>query len=146
MPFNAQDYFEAAKERVGEARQCYEQRQYVVAHYLAGLAVECLLRAYRVRRDPRFDARHDLNLLRKQASFCDFVAPRRVVEVSSSLSTILARWANDDRYRSETALRRKMKGAGLDRGVKGDFLKENSRVIVDAALAVVTEGVRQWVP
>lgn len=144
MAFSAWEYMQAARERSNEAHQCYERGLYVVAHYLAGLSVECLFRAYRVQKDQRFDARHDLHLLRKRSSFYEFIPIHRVVDVSTALHEVALRWSNDDRYRSKDALRRKLKNAKLDRGIRGDFLKENCGAIVQAALLLVSIGGHKW--
>ena len=63
MTFGASDYKIAAEEHVSAARELYVRQRYVLAHYVAGLAVECMLRAYRGRIDPVFYGRHDLYLL-----------------------------------------------------------------------------------
>lgn len=146
MAFNAQDYLDAAKERVEDSRSCFEREQYAVAHYLAGLAVECLLRAYRLRHDSQFDARHDLVMLRRQSQFYSFIPFEDSVKLNASFTALAIRWSNDDRFRSEPALRRKLKRANLDRGIKGDYLKANCRTMVDAALLIVATGGRRWRP
>ena len=40
-----------------------KQRRYSVAVYLAGVAVECLLLACRIRKNPEFESRYDLRSL-----------------------------------------------------------------------------------
>ena len=69
MNFRAEDYFRAATERMQQARGIYEAgKSYALAMYCAGLAVECLLRAFRWNKDPSFEGRHDLeDLLRASA-------------------------------------------------------------------------------
>ena len=47
MSFNAEVYLTAARERLAEAKDLYNSRRYGLSHYVGGLAVECLLRAYR---------------------------------------------------------------------------------------------------
>jgi len=46
MRIEAADYVEAANERLAEANLLYEKTHYALALYVAGVAVESLLRAY----------------------------------------------------------------------------------------------------
>jgi hypothetical protein len=49
---NADDYRIAAGVRIATARMWYDLRRYGASGYLVGVAVECILRAYRLRLDP----------------------------------------------------------------------------------------------
>lgn len=60
MKVTAESYLEAAMAHVEATRTLLENHQFPLSNYLAGLAVECLLRAYSHRLDDTFDARHDL--------------------------------------------------------------------------------------
>ena len=144
MSFNAEDYLCAAKEHVHGARELYSMRRYVLAHYVAGLAVECLFRAYRRRIDKTFDERHDLRLLEKVCGFSDIVPDGQRKIISAALGDVVARWRNDHRYRSEESLRRFLKEKRLSLKIQGDFVKENSRRIVNAALQLVNLGDTSW--
>jgi HEPN domain-containing protein len=55
MDFTADDYYRAALERMSQAHYLYRQGQgtYALAMYAAGLAVECNLRAFLLRRGKR---------------------------------------------------------------------------------------------
>src|ERR1035438_940747 len=99
MAHTAETYREAAGEMASLARDLHSREQYAVAHYLAGLAVECVLRAYRVRRDPQFDSRHDIIELVKEAKFYDFVPDESQAKVTEAVHTVARRWSNDHRYR-----------------------------------------------
>ena len=146
MAIVADTYRRAALERAHEAYELHEREAYGLAHYVAGLAVECMLRAYRVRDDPQFDARHDLKQLCKAASFYQFIPEddETQVKMSAAVNEVARRWRNNHRYRDDLELRHWLKDAGLDQGVKGDLLKASSRQIVNAALEVVAVGGRRW--
>ena len=144
MSFTAEIYLAAAQERAPEAKRLYDLRRYVLAHYVAGVAVECLLRAYRFRRNPEFDSRHDLYNLYFASGLQAVLKPEESYKAYAALVVTSFRWANDFRYRSEPDLRRHLKRIGADRGIKGDFVKENARRIVQAASALVTIGVTAW--
>ena len=142
--FTAGVYLVAAQEHITAAMELHETGRYVLAHYVAGLSVECIFRAYRHRIDPQFDERHDLYELYKAAQFDEIVPEGREEEIGVALTEVVRRWNNDFRFRSETSLRSYLKRAHLDRGIRGNFLKESSRRIVNAAFALVDLGVCQW--
>jgi hypothetical protein len=51
MGWQSEDDYKAALERIREARFLHDHGYFVVAMYLLGLAVESLLRAFRLLRD-----------------------------------------------------------------------------------------------
>src|SRR5205823_4031714 len=126
------------------ARDLYDRRHYVMAHYVAGLAVECLLRAYRFRRNPEFDSRHDLLVLCDESGFQEAVGHRKQFRVRSIIQGIAYQWNNAHRFRSDEQFRRYLKQLRVDRGIRGSFVKENTRRIVEAAGEIVALGVRSW--
>lgn len=82
MSFDADVYLAAAKERIAEAAELYDSRRYVLCHYMSGLAVECLLRAYRFRKDPEFDSRHDLFALYHASGMADQIPEAKAFVVT----------------------------------------------------------------
>jgi hypothetical protein len=144
MSFSAEGYQLAALERLDSAEKLYDGHDYVMCHYAAGLAVECILRAYRYRRDPEFDSRHDLYLLYR-ASGVDAVIPdKKRYAVNASLAIVYSLWSNDHRFRSKADLRRFLRRRGLHRGIKGDFVKESARRIRIEADYLVTLWSQLW--
>ncbi|HEX5242268.1 MAG TPA: hypothetical protein VFW23_03320 [Tepidisphaeraceae bacterium] len=131
-------------ERAGSLQPLYDQREYVLAIYLAGVAVESMFRAYRGRFDPEFSSRHDLYELAKESRFASHVPDSLFAKYAADLGVVAARWSNSHRYRSEIALRKYIKRVKLDRGVKGDALKENARRIINSAFELVTLGAQIW--
>lgn len=144
MRVTAQAYREAASIQVEAARNMLEDRQYTLANYLAGLSVECMLRAYSSHLDNSFDARHDLRRWYEKSSLEAIVPTGQRERISIALSTVAAQWNNSQRYYSAELYRAEIKQAQLDRGIKGDALKEVTRRTVDAALEVVVIGEAQW--
>jgi len=144
MTFTAETYRDAARERVKVARDLYERRHYVMAHYVAGVAVECVLRAYRFRRNPELDARHDLHVLYRDSGFDVAVGTQNAFRAAGLLGTIAFQWNNAHRYRSEKQFERYLKRIGADRRIKGSFVKENARRVVEAADEFAGMGVRSW--
>jgi len=60
MASTEETYRAAAKEHLSRAQAQFDADEYFLAHYLAGLAVECHLRALMRQRSNDFDPRHDL--------------------------------------------------------------------------------------
>ena len=141
---NAEMYRDAALEHVTATEGLYASGRHALTHYVSGLAVECMLRAYRVRVEPTFDSRHDLRLLLDASGFEALVPQRHQEQFSESLSVVALQWNNAHRFRSESGVRGYLKQLKLDRGIKGDFLKERSRRIRDAAIYIVTLGDNRW--
>jgi HEPN domain-containing protein len=70
MDFTASHYFRAALERMSQAHHLYRQGAgyYALAMYTAGLAVECMLRAFMLRGGRvEFESRHDVLLLARES-------------------------------------------------------------------------------
>lgn len=140
MRIEAADYIEAAQERLSNARLLYEAAQYSFALYAAGVAVESLLRTYIVRLDPILEAAHNLPLLLRASNLRNLVTPDEDQQIYESVSLLAKRWKNDLRYTSNNRLRRRLKKNKLDRGIRGDFLKENCRIAIDLAAAILRTG------
>jgi len=142
--FTAELYRAAALERMDALRGLYDNGQYVLGLYTAGVAVEAMLRAYRVKVDPEFSSRHDLRELAKESKLGTVVPAKLVGAYAASLGAVAARWSNSHRYRTAAAVLRKLKQAGLDRGIKGNALKENARRAINAAIDLVNMGDQLW--
>lgn len=147
MHLTAEDYRWAALARIGAAERLHTDAKYASAIYLAGVAVECILRAYRVRVDPEFDSRHDLRDLLTASGLQDYVPEKRRAEIAAALGDVWARWRNDYRYASDDRVLRDLRDRGLTLGIKGDQrtqLKENSRRVFEKAHVLVGLGVARW--
>lgn len=135
-------YLAAAQEHRTLANEMHQAGRYVMSHYISGLAVECLLRAYRYRIDPVFDSRHNLQALYTASGLGDELSTEERGEFAIAMTEVARRWSNTHRFRSEKALRNYLRRAGLGR--TGKFVKESSRCIVNATLTIVDKGVLKW--
>jgi HEPN domain-containing protein len=162
MDFKPEHYFQAALERMRQAHALYrdpEESSYALAMYAAGLAVECLLRAYLLKRGNReFESRHDLLRLFKESGILD-VDPdklkakglteaqiqdhRQALRVA--LNDVFLLWQNNYRYASEKRLLAHLKKTRLyHRGVKGNLLKARAADLLQAAQKFMERGIVQW--
>src|SRR5947208_468677 len=115
----AETYRDAAAEHVTACGELYDLDRIVQANYLAGLAVECLLRGYRYMIDPEFSSRHDVDKLFKLAKFADVMPIRESEQAAAALGEVVALWSNDHRFLSRAALRRRWTRQRLYEGIKG---------------------------
>jgi len=141
-----QTYRFAAEEHATAAFLLLGERRFVLAHYVAGLAVECIIRAYRTRLSAVFDERHDLYELARAARFFELFPANRAPALSAAFGIVVAQWVNTHRFRSEASLRKFLTEHRLFRGIKGDLLAARSRMIVNAAWELVNIGVSKWQP
>jgi hypothetical protein len=55
MQFRDEEYYQAAIERMRQAREIHSSKEsYALAMYCSGLAVECMFRAFPWQKDPSF--------------------------------------------------------------------------------------------
>jgi HEPN domain-containing protein len=139
-------YYSAALERIEDAHLLHTEGHYAFAMYASGLAVECLLRAFRLLRDTSFDERHDLWELWRKTALKDAPGQSAYERIYALLSEISLRWRNSYRFAAENEARAALKKSGLDRGVKGNFLKYNSKKLCDDAKEFLRLGGQQWTP
>lgn len=144
MKLTADECYRAAQDHAEEAQLLYDESRYVLAHYAAGLAVECMLRAYAVRNGAEFDGRHDLRKWFELARFDEVITQSHSESVLFAYNVVFIQWNSTQRYYSDGFLRASFRNARLDRGIRGDFVKELTRRITEAALVVVNEGTEQW--
>lgn len=146
MRIETADYVTAAQERLSNARLLYEASHYSFALYAAGVAVESLLRAFIVRKEPVLEAAHNLPQLLRTSQLNHQISPAESEEIHIALIALALRWKNDLRYTSNQRLRRRLKKQKLDRGIRGDFLKGNCRIALDMASTIMRIGVKAWKP
>ncbi|MGH7596032.1 MAG: HEPN domain-containing protein [bacterium] len=145
MQSSAKTYYRAALERIDDADLLHTEGHYAFAMYASGLAVECLLRAFRLLNDPSFDERHDLWQLWKKTALAN-ARRESIYEKSFALmSQINLRWRNSFRFASIKEASSFLRIAGQQRGIKGDFLKYNSKKLYEAARYLVQLGGQQWI-
>jgi HEPN domain-containing protein len=158
MQFRAEEYYRAALERMRQAHELYKDGEaFALCMYCAGLAVECLLRAFRWKEDRTFEGRHDLEILLQGSRLLqiDDESRRRrgrseeAIEVSgrelrANMNEVIVLWHNNLRFASEARLRAFLKGIDRVQGIKGDARKKNARDLLNAAQAVINRGMVLW--
>lgn len=144
MAASARNYYRAALERIEDAYLLHSQGHYPFAMYASGLAVECLLRAFRLLRDPSFDERHDLWRLWKKTALAEVRKSPTYERMYALLSEVNVRWRNSYRFASIQEVNSFLKGASLDRGIKCDYVKFNSKKLYESAKELLLLGGPKW--
>jgi hypothetical protein len=125
--------------------------------YCGGLAVECLLRAFRWSEDTTFEGRHNLSELLKASGLMriddDLMRRKDVSEneiresgerLREAMNEIVILWHNNLRFASEASLKALLKRIGRLEGVKGNPLKKNALDLLEAAQTVISRGEALW--
>jgi hypothetical protein len=159
MEFPLEHYFQTAIQRIRQAQYLYDEgASFALAIYVGGVAVECLLRAFKGRRDPTFDEKHDLlrlfaasgmlhvdhdKLKAKGWSEARIEDHWRTLQLAGN--EVFRLWANNYRFASEVRLRSHLKQiTGYQKRIKGDYLKELARKFLASAQRFVDKGVLLW--
>ena len=136
----------ASIERMTAARRMIDDkpRDYVLASYLAGLAVESILQALALRGGAAHDARHSLsNWLSKCPS-----SLHEALKGSADWNLLVARWDNGIRYLSFDGLLGYFRNKGYVHGKKGgveSIVRAVTKDLVDAAEFIHNKGLAVWV-
>lgn len=158
MDFPPEHYFQTATQRMRQAQYLYrEGASFALAIYVGGVAVECLLRAFKARRDPTFDEKHHLlrlfaasGMLRvdrdklRAKHWTDAQIDEHLRALRVAVNEIFRLWANNYRFASEERLRSHLKRITAYRKIKGDHLKEHARRFLNSAQTFIDKGVVQW--
>lgn len=158
MQFTAEHYYKAGLERMKQARGLFiDGSAYSLAMYCGGLAVECLLRAFRWVDDASFEGRHDLAELLKASRMLqideeymrlngepDEAIMQSGRSLRAAMNEVNLLWHNNLRFASEARLKAFLRRLGRLQGVKGDPLKKNAMDMMLAAQTVIDRGVTLW--
>jgi hypothetical protein len=149
VQFTADEYYDAAMLRYDEARALYLAERFVGAVYLAGRAVEAVLRAIHWRKHQRLECGHDLRELLADVGELGFLTPRDDDRLTDRVNEIAVVWNNDLRFASEERFLRHLKSMNRDRRVAGrrvagNVVKANALSVINACEAVLSRGSLIW--
>ncbi len=138
--------YAASLEREQAAWAAFARSDYVLAIYLAGLAVECILQAIAFKDHPAHEARHDLPqcLARCRRSLQSAID---AVPTWASWSFLVRVWRNEIRYYSSAALIGYLRRFDDVRRISGGpdaIMKTMARRALDAASLIHGKGVVAW--
>src|SRR5207248_7404926 len=128
----ADEYRWAAYENLRAAENADQGSHFVAGHYLAGLAVECILRAYRWRINEAWEGRHNLPRLAEEAEYFNLVSRRYRSRFASQFNDLVRRWRNDHRFYSSSKLETYLTRIRIASSTQSR-LAENSKEMVELA-------------
>jgi hypothetical protein len=158
VQFTADQYYRTGRERMRQARLLYKDGEsYALTMYTSGLAVECPLRAFRWKKNPSFEGRHDLMKLFKESGLVQINEERlqrkrvpveqwstQIKRLRALMNTVVALWINELRFASESHVRSRLVAMHRHEEKKGDVLKANALDLLRAAQGVIDVGVFLW--
>lgn len=144
MNVRSRHYFDAALERQDDASALYEAGRYTAALYVMGVAIECLLHAFRSRSGKPFAARHDLPTLAVESGIYDSVTDRQRGILREEVAVVAARWRNNYRYVSEDRLLAEFKRRRSELGSKDMSVKAQCILTLTTGRGLLARGVQAW--
>lgn len=107
FPYTGNDYLTAARARLTEADVLKENpRTMIMAMYCAGVAIECIFRAYIVLQDKTWDSRHNLEKLYQRSHLSSKLDEEERSVLLQFVKLASRIWTNDLRYVSEVRFKR----------------------------------------
>lgn len=103
-----------------------------------------MLRPFRWSIDASWNGRHFLPQLLAESGLLSRVSTEADVRFADHFAELSRRWSNAHRYTSEGKLLKHLNAIGATTNVKGDKLKENSRIMTEAANFIVGTGNTKW--
>lgn len=141
--FTPQRYFQAAQTHPKMTRDLLEAQQHFAAHYFAGVAIECMLRAHGVPAGVTFDSSHSLMYWAEKSNL---LAPNDEANSLPSRGPIIEanyRWRANQRYMTPKMLDTHLHGLGLDK-IRGDRIKYSANRMLEIAARIIELGVKAW--
>ncbi len=147
-PLGTDDYREGALTRLEDARTLYEKRRWAGAIYLAGRAVEGILRSLLWLRSAEQTIGHDLRDLLKRTRSLGLLSDDEG-SFQDDINEVAVVWYNNLRFVGDDRFLRDLRSVGRDkrlndRRIKGDPLKANSWRMLEVCEAIVNRGDVVW--
>ncbi len=142
--FTHTDYYDAALLRIEDLKHLRtNQKTVIFSLYCAGVAVECMLRAYIIGE---FDAKHDLEKLYEKSQLATLLEIKEKQKLSIAIKKINKIWDNNLRYTSEKRIKRLIGHEIVRSGCKdiNKYLDKYYSDIFDAADFIIKIGENKW--
>lgn len=148
MPLGSDDYREGALERLEDAIILRDQQRWVAAIYLAGRAVEAILRSLLWLKSRQQGVGHDLRDCLKRARSLGLLREDEI-QLQDHINDVAVIWYNNLRFVGSNRLLRDIKATGRDkrigsRRVKGVALQANAKHMVAICESIIARGDQVW--
>ena len=141
--FTPQRYFQAAQTHLEMTRDLLKGQQHFAAHYFAGVAIECMLRAHGAPAGVTFDSSHSLEYWAEKSGF---LAPEDRASGPINRGLIVEanlRWRANQRYMTPKMLDTHLHSLRLD-AIRGDRVKYSANRMLEIAAFIIKSGEKAW--
>ena len=121
----------------------HEQREYFSAHFFAGIAVESILRALRLKDGQPFDSSHNIEYWENKVDLMPNQTEAKKEEFRANITQLNVRWRSNQRYYTIKMLDTYLDSSQLDK-IRGDRVKYSSGRMVLLLNTIVSLGVIRW--
>ncbi len=145
--YTSSDYYSAALTRQADLAHLRTNPESVIlTGYCAGLAIECMFRAYIVKSTNEFDAKHNLEKLFEQSGMAVSMNPKEKEKLTLAVKKAGRIWSNDLRYSSEIRMKRKLAHEIVNTRFKniGSYLKHYFEELFTATDTIIEIGKQRW--
>jgi predicted metal-dependent hydrolase len=107
--FTKNDYFSASLSRKADLEHLITNTDSIILSiYCAGIAIECMFRAYITKYTKEFDSKHNLEKLYNKSLLASYADTNQKKRLSIAVKKASSIWSNDLRYVSEKRMKRKI--------------------------------------
>jgi hypothetical protein len=150
-PFTHTDYYDAAHLRCEDfkyLRNNPQSKSVVFAVYCAGVAVECMLRAYMAKNNVAFDAKHDIKKLYEKSQMAALLSNNEKEKISAAIITLHKNWDNNFRYSYGKRIKRLIGHQFAESKFKykdiNKYLNNYYSDVFNAAELIIQTGATKW--
>ncbi len=145
--FTKNDYYSAALNRYKNLEHLKTNKDSIIfSLYCAGVAAECMFRAYILKETRAFDEKHDLLKLYTKSKMWLTLTDEQKIELSISVKKISDFWFNNLRYTSDSRAKRKIAHKFVRTNFKdiNKYLEKHNNDIFMATKNVIEIGEKLW--
>jgi hypothetical protein len=152
--FTENDYFSGALHRLDDLTHLRTNGKSVIfSLYCAGVAIECMLRAYITKYTREFDSKHNLLKLYEKSLLASYLDEEEKQELAVAIKIAHRIWTNELRYTSDKRMKRLIAHEFVRNGHKGTLRFKDINKYVEkyyADIFVATElilktGQLKWI-
>ena len=145
--FTHTDYYSASLSRVIDLEHLLEKKESIIfSIYCAGVATECMLRAYITRYTLEFDSKHDLEKLYEKSQLSSLLNESDKERLSVAIRKMNKIWNNNLRYTSEKRMKRLIAHEMVRTNTKdvNNYVSKFYAEIFEATNLIITKGKEKW--
>jgi len=147
LDFTHTDYFTASLTRQNDYLHLKNNPMSTIfAVYCAGVAIECMFRAYIVRYTKEFDSRHDIDKLFVKSQLSNKLDSTQKEVISIAVKKANNLWKNEFRYVSEVRMKRIIAHKIVKKGYTdiNKYIVKYNKDLFDAAEIIIKIGSDKW--